>query len=1147
MNTTELQSTRKLPSGTLTFLFTDVVDSTRIWEEHPEQMRVAMRRHDDLIEQAVRHHDGVIVKPRGEGDSRFAVFTRASNAVHAAIAMQSLLINEPWTIPPLRVRVAIHSGEAELRDGDYYGTAVNRCARLRSVAHGGQILISESTHCLIRDELNSAVSMRDLGKFNLKDLKRPENIFQLVATDLPVDFPPLKIPEQIRNNLPLSLTSFIGRETALEELENLLWQSRLLTISGPGGAGKTRLALQVARSVQDSFLDGVWFVDLASLPTPELIGQYLMNVLGIREEAGDSPEKTLMNNLRRKTVLLILDNCEHLLPEVAHLTEILLHNTLRVRILATSREKLSATGEIVWRIRSLSTPDLKEITTFNELIQFEAVKLFQDRASAVRPEFIVNKENSKAVAQICAHLDGIPLAIELAAARVRVLSPEDIINRLDDRFHLLAGKPTAPPRQQTLRALIDWSYDLLTQKERILLHRLSVFTGGWTLVAAEQVCSDGELEPWEVLDLLTSLIDKSFVICETRNSHERYRFLETILHFSKERLFESNETDKFEQKHAAYFLDVVANSYGKMWGSEQAHWLRQLDEEYENLRSTLTWLSQVAGNEALLLQMAGSLWRYWEIRGTISEGRAWLEIALAKNPNADEYLFANGLGGAGHLARQQGDYAQAEILHEKSLNLFYKLGFKLSAARQLNALGEIAQHQGDYDRAIELHEESLAIRNEVGDKEGIAVSLRQLGVIARDHGQFQRARELLEESLRLKRELGDGLLIALSLNDLGLVAHDLCDYKRAASLFEEAMSIQMELNDRLGISNSLKNLGNIAKDQGDFIRAEAFYNDCLALKQDLGDKRGICRVTASLAEVAFLQGKYPLAANLANQSLTLSQELGIKRLVLNSTELLGFIAFYQGNYEIATSLAEKSLEMSIELDAPQAIGYARILSALGKYAHGNLESARDEFQEALTIFQEINDCRNIAGTYVNLARTAYRQGYRDTAMQYLDQSLAISEELDIRWTHGFVLEIMGLLNRSEGNYDLALEMFQDSLRLSSEQDNQQGIANCLGALAGLAVMANQPVRAARYFAASAKLRREMGAIMSSNDRTEYEQYLTMVHKQIDHSTFEAEWSEGFSMSVEEIIEDVTQWIVFFEGVPSKKLRGNIRNRFVNVA
>ena len=1122
----EKPATQVLPSGTLTFLFTDIESSTHLWEQFPEQMQFAMKRHDVLIESAVVQQGGVVVRPRGEGDSRFAVFSSAKNALLTAVAIQRLLLAEPWTISSLKVRIALHSGEADRRDGDYYGSAVNRCARLRSAAHGGQILVSETTYCLVRDDLPASISLRDLGEHNLKDLGRPEHIYQPVVADLPSDFPPVNTLDKTKSNLPLSLTSFIGREREMEEIEKLLLQTRFLTLSGPGGAGKTRLATQVVQNLYGFFPDGIWFIDLAPLSKTTLLSQYVINELGMREDAGRSPNEILLDNLRDKTLLMILDNCEHLLPDVAHLAEAMLRNAPNIRILATSREKLGVASEIIWRIPSLSSPDGVPLN-IECLMEYESVRLFLDRAKAAKSDFTISVDNAGIIAQICARLDGIPLAIELAAARVRVLSVEEISKRLNDRFHLLVGSQIALPRQQTLHALVDWSYDLLTEKERMLLRRLSVFSGGWTLEATEHVCSGRGIQDWEVLDLLTNLIDKSFVNVDICKCRERYRFLETIHKFSQERLSESNEAEEFAQKHAAYFLEKTVDSYGKEWGPEQGRWLEWLDEENDNLRAVLVRLSQVAGNEEALLKLSGSLWKYWEIRGYLSEGRAWLDTALLKNVGGPDYWRANGLGGAGHLARQQGDFEQAKKLHERSLEIFRALGDRLGAARQLNALGEIARYVGDYDRSIELHKESLSLRYEIDDKEGIAVSLRQLGVIARDRGQYQNARMLLEESLKLELELGDKIFVALALNDLGLVAESLCEFEKAISLFQEAMSMQLDLKDKLGISNSLQNLGNAAKDQGDFKKADLLYKECLTQKKELGDKRGISGVIAALGEIAFRQGKYSLAAELVGQSLTVSKELGLKRGVLNSLGLLGFIAFYQGDYKRAAALADEAFTLATKIDAPRAIGYTQILRALGKYSEGNLEAAREKFQEALAIFAKINDRRSIALTYVNLARTAYRQGESGAAMRYLDLSLAISGKLNIRWTHGFVLEIMGLVQRSFGNYERALELFQESLHLSVEQENQQGIANCLGALAGLAVMAGEPRRAARLFAAAARLRREMGAKMSSNDRHEYEQYLDLVHEKLDHAAFEVEWSEGFSMTTEQIIKDLKEWSVNF--------------------
>ena len=1113
-----------LPTGTLTFLFTDVEGSTRLWELYPEQMRAAMARHDELIETIVAQSEGVVVRPRGEGDSRFAVFTRASDAVTAAIAIQRQFSGESWAVPfPLRVRMALHTGEADLRDGDYYGTAVNRCARLRSVAHGGQILLSQITHCLVAEALPDGVGLRDLGEHSLKDLQRSEHIYQLVSDGITSDFPPLKTQDDSHNNLPIMLTSFIGRENEIAEVKQLLDEKRLLTVSGAGGLGKTRLSLQVAAEMLNSFPDGVWLVDMAPLLDATLVTQHLMNSLGIREEVCCPPTKTLLDYLSEKNALLILDNCEHLLQGIAELVETLLQGTLKLRILATSREPLGVTGETVWCIPPLSTPELRQETTVEQLAHYESVKLFIERAVAVRTDFTLTSKNASAVAKICARLDGMPLAIELAVARVRILSVNEIAARLDDRFRLLVGNQNAIPRQKTLRNLIDWSHDLLPQNERVLLRRLSVFAGGWTLPEAEDVCSGGSIEPFEMLDLLSHLVDKSLVIAKPQDGSRRYCFLETIRQYAQERLAESEELEIYARKHAEYFAKLAEESYGGQWGANQGHWFVLLEAEHDNLRSAMDWMARSEEDQEMLLRVSGSLWHFWEVRGYISEGRARLEYALGHTPNPSTYLRANGLRGAGMLARQQGDYAQATAMHQESLTLFQEIGDKLGIGRELDALGEIAQYRGDYSQALALHSESLALRYEIDDQEGIAVTLGHLGVIARDRGDYQQARDLLEESLKLCRKLGDKLLIAQTLNNLGLVEHPLCEYDRATLIFAEAVSFYWELNDRLGISNTLQNLGNVAKDRGEFKYAKTVYNECLAFKQELGDKRGIAQTIVRLAEVALYQGNYRIASDLADKSLSIFQELGIKRGITYSLQIRAFVAVSQGELDLADSLGTECLALSTEVNSPRAIAYSKEVLGLGAFARGNLGEARRLLLEAHDIFQKFGDRRSVAYTSINVARTAYRQGDLKCAMQLLEESLSVSRELEIQWVRSLALEIMGLLQRSVGHYESSKELFQESLAASLEQENQQGIANCLGALAGLAVLAQQPARAARLFAAADKIRQTIGAKMGNDDRQEYERYLALTRNQMDIKAFENAWLEGASLTSEQVINDLGDW------------------------
>ncbi|UCH59259.1 MAG: tetratricopeptide repeat protein [Anaerolineales bacterium] len=1111
-------SATALPTGTLTFLFTDVVSSTQLWELYPEQMRVAMARHDELIEAAVARNEGIVVRPRGEGDSRFAVFPLATDAVNAAVAIQRDISTATWTLMnSLRVRIAVHTGEADLRDGDYYGSAVNRCARLRSVAHGGQILMSVTTYNLVYSLLPEDVGVRDLGEYTLKDFSQPDHIYQVLAVGLAADFPPLRNLDSSNTNLPVMLTSFIGRESEISQVKHLLAEKRLLTITGFGGAGKTRLALEAAREILELYVDGIWFVDLAPLSNASLVTQYVMKTIGLREEECCPPIQTLLDSFRQKVMLLILDNCEHLLQGVAELTDALLRGTQNISILATSREPLGVAGETIWSIPSLSAPQIDKVYQFEELLGYEAVQLFLERAVTSNINFTLTDKNAPAIAHICAQLDGIPLAIELAAARIRVLSVEEIAARLDDRLRLFVGSRTAVHRQKTLKNLIDWSYDLLPEDERVLLRRLSVFSGGWTLQTAEEVCSGSGLKARDVLGMLANLVDKSLVIADEQAEGRRYRLLETIRQYAYERLAEFQEIDTYTYRHADYFSHMVDEAYPGLWGSKQSFWLQKLDAEQDNLYAALDWLASNTENKTMFLHLAGSLWKYWEIRGFVNEGRAYLEQALASNPDAPAYERANGLRGAGMLAFQQGDFEEANTMHQESLSLFREIGFRLGVGRELDVLGEIAYYRGNHIQAIEYHTESLAIRYEIEDREGVAHSLGQLGVIARDRGEYEKARDLLNESLQICRGLGDNLMLAQALNNLGVVEHLLCQYEQAGRTFTEAVELFRALDDQPGISEALQNLGNVAKDRGEFKQAILLYKDSLALREKMGEKRGIARTNASLAEVAFHQGNYPLASELTEMSLTLFRNLGIKRGTVVAIVIQAYVALYQGDCERSRSLATQGLVLSKDITSPRAIAYSKNIIGLCEYAGGNLELAREQLQEARDIFQRVGDRRNVAYIGINLARTAYRQGDIDSARKYLEECLAISTELKTNWATSYGLEIMGLLERSEGNHERALQLFRESLSIAIQEENQQGIANCLGAMAGLATIRNQPARAARLFAAADKIRQAIGARMGAGDQQEYDYYVSILRSQLDQSAFDTAWLQGHTLPLEVVI------------------------------
>jgi len=516
-----------IPTGTITFLFTDIEGSTRLWEQYPAQMQLALARHDALLRQAIEQNSGYVFKT--VGDAFCAAFSTAKNALLATIHIQTALVAEPWPVEirQIRVRMGLHTGVAEEREGDYFGQTLNRVARLQAVAYGGQILVSTVTRELVANLLPEGCYLLDLGEHRLKDLANPEQIFQLAIPGLPSEFPPLKTSNTYPNNLPPSTTSFIGREIEIAKIKALLITSRLVTLTGAGGIGKTRLSQTVAQELLTTFKDGIWLVELAPLADPALVVQAVAHALKLSEKPGQLLLTTLLERLKTNNILLLLDNCEHLIESCARLVTELLADCPNLKILTTSREGLNVRGERLYRVPSLGVPpagnQTQPLNTIENLTRYEAVRLFIERAQAVNSQFQLTEKNSKTVAEICRRLDGIPLALELAAVRVKALSVEQIAKRLIDRFRLLTGgNRTDLPRQQTLRALIDWSYDLLDEKEQVLWQRLSIFAGGWTLEAAEKVCTGEPIEEWEVLDLLTQLVEKSLVVTEGENVATRY-------------------------------------------------------------------------------------------------------------------------------------------------------------------------------------------------------------------------------------------------------------------------------------------------------------------------------------------------------------------------------------------------------------------------------------------------------------------------------------------------------------------------------------------------------------------------------------------------------------------------------------------------
>jgi predicted ATPase/class 3 adenylate cyclase len=896
-----------LPSGTLTYFLTDVEASTEMWEHEPDAMRDALARHDELIVAGVENHRGTVVRPRGEGDSRFAVFPRATDAVTAACSIQVGLQTEPWrTSRPLRVRMALHTGEADVRDGDYYGSAVNRCARLRALAHGGQILLSATTARLAQEGMTGKSGLRDLGLHHLKDLRQPEQVFQLTHPSLPAEFPALRSLESLPNNLPLQLTSFIGRENEMVQVKRCLETARLVTLTGSGGAGKTRLALQVAADAMDSYPDGTWLVELASVTDGSLVPRAVASVLQVTETRGNSLVTSILTCLSGKRVLLLLDNCEHLIQPCAELVETMLRASPTLRVMATSRESLAIAGEISWLVPSLTLPDPEAMQASGAdakalAVRGEAVRLFVDRAVAAQPSFTLTDRNAAAVAQICRRLDGIPLAIELAAARVKALSVEQIAARLDDRFRFLTGgSRTALPRQQTLQALIDWSHSLLTDLERLLLRRLSVFLGGWTLAAAESICAGDGLETSQILDLLSQLLNKSLVAVENLDGESRYRLLETIRQYARGKLFDSGETPRVADRHLDYFLRFAEGAEPHLSGSGQLEWLDRLQTEHDNLRAAIEWSGPDAADKMTRLRLAGALWRFWYVRGFISEGRRHLQQALAENAVAPAAMRAKALTGAALLAHAQGDYERGPVLIEESLALSRQSGDRKQLMEALGVASILAEYREDYERARRMQEEGLAVARELHDKAGTARALVRLG-------------------------------------NLGLADPD--GQRQARALIEEGRALYSELDHKSGIAMSLRLLALANSIGGDNDRASALLQESVALSRELGDKGGTAFCTLGLAFIALERDDSDTAEKLSAEGFSLYREVGNKWGIAGSQGFLGYLAARNADFARAAALAKDSLHIYRELKEKTGSHYCLLILAMVAEAEGRAERA----------------------------------------------------------------------------------------------------------------------------------------------------------------------------------------------------------------
>jgi len=765
-------------NGAVTLLFTDIEGSTRLWEQQPEKMHQALACHDALIRACVAGNGGTVVKMVGDGVH--AVFAEPLDALVATVQLQQALADPRATKDvALRVRCGIHTGVVAQRDNDYFGSAVNRAARIMSVAHGGQVLLSQAVATRVQGRLPAELSLRDLGSVRLRDLGSPERVYQIVHPQLRQDFPALRSLEATPSNLPQQVTSFIGRDRELAAIKELLATRRLVTLLGTGGLGKTRLSLQVAAEVLENYPDGVWFVELAAVGDARLVPQAVASVLGVKEEAGHPLLEALVKCVGDRRLLLILDNCEHLVHACAELVDCLLRASADVKVLASSREALHTSGETTYPVPPLAQPDAREQVSVEMLCQYEAVRLFIERAQAAQPAFAVTRGNAPRLAEICHRLDGIPLAIELAAARVRMMSVEQIAARLSDRFRLLTqGSRTALPRQQTLRALIDWSYDLLNEEEQKLFRRLSVFSGGFTLEAAEAIGAGTGIDAPEVLDLLAALVEKSLV--ELDAAGERYRMLETVCAYAQQRLDETDDEDATRTRHLTFFLALADRAASELWGTQQGAWVEKLSRERENLLSALAWCSDSAERAVQGLRLVAKLQLYWLPSGMLELGYRLTTAALARPAaQAPTVERCGALYAASQLAYFLGQFHENAMHAEQSLAIAREIGDDRRAVDALLMSGYGADELDDRGDALMHFEAALALARRIGDRARLSYALNAL---AGHHvpGNEAAALPLYEEAAALAREVGDTDAAAVTLQNIGraLIGMDRSDSAR---------------------------------------------------------------------------------------------------------------------------------------------------------------------------------------------------------------------------------------------------------------------------------------------------------------------------------------------------------------------------------
>jgi predicted ATPase/class 3 adenylate cyclase/DNA-binding CsgD family transcriptional regulator len=923
---------RELPTGTVTLLFTDIEGSTRLLQRVGEHYAGLLQACRSLLRAAFLQCGGHEVDTQGDGF--FVAFARASDAVAAAVAAQRALCTHAWPDGmTVRVRMGLHTGEPQRSTEGYVGLDVHHAARIMSAGHGGQVLLSHTTADLVEHALPEGVRLQDLGAHRLKDLQHPSQLFQLVITGLSADFPPLKTLDNSPNNLPLQPTPFLGREKEVDAVGQLLRRdsSRLVTLTGPGGVGKTRLALQVAADLSEHFPDGTWLVSLAPISDPDLVLPTISQVLSLREARDQAPLEHVKHALQEKKTLLLLDNFEQVVSAALSVAD-LLAGCPRLKVLVTSREGLHVRAEREFPVPALALPDLRHLPDLLSLSQYEAVALFIERAQAVTPEFQVTNSNAPAVAEICVRLDGLPLAIELAAARIRLFPPQALLTRLGQRLPLLTSPARdVPTRQQTLRSTIKWSYDLLTAHEQRLFRLLSVFVGGCTLDAAESVSAALGGAPPPVMDRVASLLDKNLLLQRAQEGAEpRLTMLETIREFGLEALVTGGEMEAARQAHAAYYLHLAEEAEPALKGPHQADWLERLERELDNLRAALSWglsRGQARERSEMALRLGASLKDFWWKRPHAQEGETVLARALERAEGSALSVRAKALMAAGALLGWLGDFERAEALCQQS-------GDVVGVGYALFTLGQIEMWKPNLAAARSRFEASLSLQQEVGDKYGMAWTLHMLSLVDDDQGHYIEGRSHAEAGLLLFREFGDTWSIAHSLLVMAEGFLDEGDAEKAHPLLEESRALLRETGNTYYEGVALGELGLVAFHQGKMAVAHALLEEGLThfqAKNELDIRDGKARTLAQLAQVIAFEGDHATARALYEQCLATARKQPFQRLTPFYLEGLAGVVAAQGELLWAARLwgAAEALRDSMGTPIPPAYraDYERAVAA----------------------------------------------------------------------------------------------------------------------------------------------------------------------------------------------------------------------------